>query len=34
MDFCLQNGTFNYKTGNSFTKWDSPLQNGILALQT
>lgn len=34
MDFCLQNGTFAYKTGNSFTKWDSPLQNGILGLQT
>lgn len=34
MDLCLQNGTFTYKTGNLFTKWDSPLQNGILGLQT
>ena len=34
MDFCLQNGNFNYKTGNLFTQWDSPLQNGILGLQT
>lgn len=30
----LQNGKFIYKTGISLTKWDSPLQNGILELQT
>lgn len=30
----LQNGKFIYKTGISLTKWDSPLQNGILGLQT
>ena len=30
----LQNGIFVYKVGISFTKWDSHLQRGTLALQT